>query len=105
MVFPFSVLFMWLICQTLADFPFRDITLSWDARVDDIVSRLNITELTLQMAKGGSGDKGGPAPAIPKLGIGPYQWNEECLRGVLAAGEATGFPQSLGLAAAFRYVP
>jgi beta-glucosidase len=32
-----------------------------------------------QMAKGGGGKYGGPAPAIPRLGIGPYQWDTECL--------------------------
>lgn len=48
----------------------------------------------------------GPAPPIPRLGIGPYNWNTECLRGdAEAPGWATAFPQALGLAAAFRYRP
>ena len=83
-------------------FPFNDPSLPWDVRVDDIVVRLNLTELMQEMAKGGAGAKGGPSPAIPRLGIGPYQFNEECLRGVIGAGKATAFPQALGLAAAFR---
>lgn len=46
----------------------------------------------------------GPAPPIPRLGIAPYNWNTECLRGdAEAPGWATAFPQALGLAAAFRY--
>ncbi|KAK6170929.1 hypothetical protein SNE40_019209 [Patella caerulea] len=49
------------------------------------------------MAKGGSGING-PAPAIPRLGIGPYQWNTECLHGDVGEN-ATSFPQSIGLAA------
>lgn len=48
--------------------------------------------------------RNGPAPPIPRLGIGPYNWNTECLRGdAEAPGWATAFPQALGLAAAFRY--
>lgn len=46
----------------------------------------------------------GPAPPVPRLGIAPYNWNTECLRGdAEAPGWATAFPQALGLAAAFRY--
>ncbi|XP_052242270.1 uncharacterized protein LOC127852358 isoform X2 [Dreissena polymorpha] len=90
-----------LLRQTLCSFPFENISLPWDDRVDDIVSRLNLKEIMLQMSHGGAGTKGGPAPAIKRLGIGPYQWNEECLHGAAEAGEATAFPQAIGLAAAF----
>ena len=51
------------------DYPFRDVTLDWPTRVDDLVSRLSLDEITLQMARGGGGALGGPAPAIPRLGI------------------------------------
>nr|KAG5694882.1 hypothetical protein BaRGS_029499 [Batillaria attramentaria] len=44
---------------------------------------------------------GQPAVAIPRLGIGPYQFGTECLRGDVDAGNATAFPQALGLAATF----
>ncbi|XP_005113327.1 probable beta-D-xylosidase 7 [Aplysia californica] len=84
------------------DFPFRNTSLPWDKRVDDLVSRLTLEEIQVQMSRGGAGDLGGPAPAIPRLGIGPYQWDTECLRGDGAAIEnATGFPQAIGLAATF----
>ncbi|XP_039209267.1 probable beta-D-xylosidase 2 isoform X1 [Crotalus tigris] len=84
------------------DFPFRDPTLSWEERVDDLVNRLTPKEMILQMARGGA--KGnGPAPPIERLGIGPYNWNTECLRGdAEAQGWATSFPQALGLAASFN---
>ncbi|XP_067673889.1 uncharacterized protein [Haliotis asinina] len=83
----------------LADFPFRNTSLSWSARVDDLVSRLTIDEIQRQMARGGAGTDG--TPPIPRLGIKPYTWNTECLRGDVRAGNATGFPQALGLAASF----
>ncbi|XP_070805536.1 uncharacterized protein [Pituophis catenifer annectens] len=83
------------------DFPFRDPTLSWEERVDDLVNRLTPEEMILQMARGGA-LKNGPAPPIARLGIGPYNWNTECLRGdAEAPGWATSFPQALGLAASF----
>ena len=42
------------------------------------------------------------APAIERLGIKPYSWGTECLRGDVDAGPATAFPQALGLSAMFR---
>ena len=39
----------------------------------------------------------GPAPAIDRLGIKPYQWGTECLSGDVSAGPATSFPQALGM--------
>ncbi|XP_005105841.1 probable beta-D-xylosidase 6 [Aplysia californica] len=84
------------------DFPFQNTSLSWDERVDDLVSRLTLEEIQVQMARGGTKEIGGPAPAIPRLGIGSYQWDTECLRGDVDAVEnATGFPQAIGLAATF----
>ncbi|XP_059161838.1 xylan 1,4-beta-xylosidase-like isoform X2 [Physella acuta] len=83
-------------------YPFQNTSLPWDERVDDLVARLTLQEIQLQLARGGTGDYGGPAPAIPRLGIGPYAWNTECLRGdVDAAGNATAFAQAIGLAATF----
>ncbi|XP_061167474.1 xylan 1,4-beta-xylosidase-like [Saccostrea echinata] len=82
-------------------YPFRNTSLPWDVRVKDLVSRLTIEEIVVQMSRGGSGPRASPAPAIPRLGIGPFSWNTECLRGDVYAGNATSFPQSLGLAATF----
>ena len=39
----------------------------------------------------------GPAPAIPRLGIKPYQWGTECLSGDVNTGPATSFPQAIGM--------
>ncbi|XP_052554728.1 uncharacterized protein LOC128088344 [Tympanuchus pallidicinctus] len=82
-------------------FPFRDPTLPWHRRLEDLLDRLTPAEMVLQMARGGA-LRNGPAPPIPRLGIAPYNWNTECLRGdAEAPGWATAFPQALGLAAAF----
>ncbi|XP_076466996.1 uncharacterized protein LOC143298149 [Babylonia areolata] len=83
------------------DYPFRNVSLPWATRVDNLVSLLTLTEVQLQMARGGHGRDVSPAPPIPHLGVGPYSWNTECLRGVVNAGPATSFPQALGLAATF----
>ncbi|KAK3097189.1 hypothetical protein FSP39_007295 [Pinctada imbricata] len=56
--------------------------------------------MVLQMSKAGAG-KNGPAPAIPRLNISQTQWNAECLHGDVQAGNATSFPQALGMAASF----
>uniref|UniRef100_A0A1I8JFU3 Fn3_like domain-containing protein n=1 Tax=Macrostomum lignano TaxID=282301 RepID=A0A1I8JFU3_9PLAT len=88
-------------CQADEDFPFRNVSLPWPDRADDLVGRLTAQELVQQLAKGGGGPFGGPAPAIARLGIGPYQWNTECLRGAVKSGQATSFPQAVGLAATF----
>ncbi|XP_067676794.1 uncharacterized protein [Haliotis asinina] len=94
------VLILKCLC-VLGDYPFRNTSLPWDVRVEDLVGRLTLEEMQEQMARGGHGNFGGPAPPIPRLGIGPYSWNTECLRGDVGAGNATSFPQALGLAAAF----
>ena len=82
------------------NFPFNDVTLPWNERVDDLVNRLTLQEMTDQMANGG---RLTAAPAIERLGIAPYPWGAECLRGDVQAGSATSFPQALGLSASFRY--
>ena len=41
------------------------------------------------------------APAIPRLGIPAYNWWNEGLHGVARAGQATMFPQAIGMAATF----
>ena len=83
-----------------SDYPFNDPTLSWNERVQDLVVRLTVDEMTLQIAMGGRTTH---APGIERLGIKPYPWGSECLRGDVQAGPATSFPQALGLAATFRY--
>lgn len=88
------------IVQAAADLPFRNISLSWEDRVNDLVNRLTLEEKVYQMAFGGGAtDK--PVPAIQRLGIGPYQFDTECLHGVMSM-KSTSFPQAIGLSASFR---
>lgn len=82
------------------NYPFQNTSLSFAYRVDDLVSRLTLDEVVDQLAKGGAGGDG-PAPAIERLGVPPYQWNTECLRGYGMAMDATCFPSPIGLAATF----
>ncbi|XP_052810014.1 uncharacterized protein LOC128238290 isoform X5 [Mya arenaria] len=96
-----ACLILFLYWETWAQFPFQNPSLPWDNRVDDLVSRLTIEEIMWQMASGGAEMKGGHAPPIPRLGVGPYQWDEECLHGDARSGQATAFPQAIGLSAAF----
>ncbi len=82
-------------CATVsaADFPFRDPSLSFEQRVEDLLKRLTLEEKITQLMN--------DAPAIERLGIPAYNWWNECLHGVGRAGVATVFPQAIGLAAAW----
>jgi beta-glucosidase len=73
--------------------PFRDTAQPTDTRVRDLVSRLTLQEKTNLM--------GAFNPGVPRLGIAPYIWWNEALHGIARAGEATVFPQAIGLAATF----
>jgi len=77
-----------------AGYTFRDATLPINTRVDDLVSRLTTTEKIEQMFN--------DTPAIERLDIPAYNWWNEALHGVARAGEATVFPQAIGLAATFN---
>ena len=70
---------------------YRDASQPVEARVDDLVRRMTIEEKAAQMQN--------VAPAIPRLGIPPYDYWNEALHGVARAGEATVFPQAIGMAA------
>ena len=78
-------------------YPFMDPELPWEQRVDDLVGRLTLEEIVNQTMH----INHQPVPAIPRLGIKPYIWNTECMRGQVATN-TTAFPQSLGLAASFE---
>lgn len=71
-------------------FPYQDVDLPIEDRVDDLVSRMTLEEKVSQMVY--------DAPAIERLGIPRYNWWNECLHGVGRAGIATVFPQAIGLA-------
>jgi beta-glucosidase len=70
----------------------RDPSQPFDARVQDLVSRLSLVEKVSELSC--------DAPAIPCLGIPAYSYRNEGLHGVAAhSGYATVFPQAIGLAA------
>ena len=70
---------------------YLDVSKPVEARVADLVSRLSIEEKASLMMNGSAG--------VPRLGIPKYDWWNEALHGVARAGEATVFPQAIGLAA------
>ena len=75
-------------------YPFQDSNLPIEKRVDDLVSRLTLSE-KVQMMKHKS-------PAIERLGVPAYNWWNEALHGVARTSEkVTVFPQAIGLAATF----
>jgi beta-glucosidase len=81
------------ICMARQDpstLPFRNPALSFEERVNDLVSRMTLQEKTDQLLY--------TAPAIPRLGIPAYTWWNEALHGVARAGYATVFPQSITIA-------
>ncbi|CAH8661740.1 unnamed protein product [Schistosoma haematobium] len=75
---------------------FRNLSVSIKKRLDDLISSLTIEELVEQMANGGAGPTYGPAPAIPRLKIKPYQWRTNPNQGL-----CTSFVSHINQAASF----
>src|SRR3984885_7245197 len=73
---------------------YKDASQPIDARVKDMVSRLTLEEKVSLL--------GFQSKAVPRLGIPAYNWWNEALHGVARAGEATIFPQAIGMAATFN---
>ena len=57
----------------------------------------------MQLARGGA-NTNGPAPAIARLNISAYNWNNEGIHGYVSEKYSTGFPSPIGLAAMFKWV-
>ena len=74
-----------------AAFPFQNIDLPLEERVEDLIGRLTVDEKISQTMM--------DSPAIERLGIEHYHWWNEALHGVARNGTATVFPQAIGLAA------
>ncbi|EPH42002.1 glycoside hydrolase family 3 C-terminal domain-containing protein [Streptomyces aurantiacus] len=74
--------------------PFRDPELPLGKRVDDLLSRLTLTERISLLHQ--------YAPGIPRLGIAPFRTGQEALHGVAWMGPATVFPQAVGLGATWN---
>jgi beta-glucosidase len=75
---------------------FRNPALAINVRVDNLVSSLTLEEKISLL--------GYQSKAVPRLGIPAYNWWNEALHGVARAGEATVFPQAIGMAATFNDV-
>jgi beta-glucosidase len=76
------------------DTVFRDPRQPLRARVDDLLARLTPAErLTLLHQY---------QPAIPRLGLAAFKTGTEALHGLAWLGEATVFPQAIGLAASWN---
>ncbi|MBQ4801573.1 glycoside hydrolase family 3 C-terminal domain-containing protein [Aquimarina sp. MMG015] len=83
-------------CETKKEttYKFKDPKLSINERVSDLISHMTLSEKVSQMRY--------DAPAIERLGIPAYNWWNECLHGVARAGEATVFPQAIGMGATWN---
>jgi beta-glucosidase len=78
--------------QPQANAPYLNPDLPPEQRAKDLVSRMTLEEKVLQMQNS--------APAIPRLGVGVYNYWNEALHGV-ASGRATVFPEPIGMGASF----
>ncbi len=76
------------------EFDFQNPELSRDARINDLIGRMTMEERISQLTN--------VSPAIERLGIPGYDWWNEALHGVARAGNATVFPQAIGLAATWN---
>jgi beta-glucosidase len=78
--------------QEYKSFPMWNYNLSFEQRVNDLVSRLTLEEKVAQMLN--------TAPAVPRLGILAYDWWNETLHGVARTPfKVTSYPQAIGMAA------
>ena len=94
-IFLFLSLCLTATSLTKAQIPiYKDAGKPLDERVHDLVSRLTLQEKVSLL--------GYNSKAIPRLGIPAYNWWNEGLHGVARAGEATIFPQAIGMAATFN---
>lgn len=78
-------------CTLSAQEKYKDVSLDFEKRAADLVSRMTLDEKATQMTHISS--------AIPRLGVPAYNWWNECLHGVGRSGLATVFPQAIGMGA------
>ncbi|HZF92391.1 glycoside hydrolase family 3 C-terminal domain-containing protein [Streptomyces sp.] len=80
--------------QTPPTPPFRDPSLPYAKRVDDLLSRLTLDEKISFLHQF--------APAVERLGLAAFRTGQEALHGVAWMGPATVFPQAVGLGATWN---
>lgn len=92
----FSILFALTFLIFASNIPFasaqndyQNANLSVDQRVNDLISKMTLTEKISQL--------GNQATAISRLGIPAYNYWSEALHGVARSGLATSFPQAIAL--------
>src|SRR5215510_12923484 len=73
---------------------YRDQTRTTETRATDLLKQLTIEEKVSLL--------GYQSKSVPRLGIPAYNWWNEALHGVARAGNATIFPQAIGVAATFN---
>jgi len=73
---------------------FRNAKAPIEARVTDLLHTLTLQEKISLL--------GNTSPAIERLNIPAYNWWNESLHGLARAGEATVFPQAIGMSATFN---
>jgi beta-glucosidase len=71
--------------------PFREPKLSFDERADDLLGRLTPAEKIAMLHQ--------RSPAVDRLGLAEWHTGQEALHGAAWRGEATVFPQAVGLGA------
>ena len=89
----FGILIMVCISTACSQEVYKNTRFSAEKRADDLLARLTLEEKVMLMQ-----DRN---PRIERLGIKEYNWWNEALHGVARAGNATVFPQPIGMAASF----
>ncbi|MBF4470466.1 glycoside hydrolase family 3 protein [Flavobacterium sp. HJJ] len=81
-------------CNAQNQYRFQDYNLTFEERVNDLVSHLTLEEKVSQMLNS--------SPAIERLGIPAYDWWNETLHGVARTPfKVTVYPQAIAMAATF----
>jgi len=96
--------------EATSGFPFCDVSLTTQKRVDDLVSRLEVLEKLRMLTARESQDP--MSHAVPRLGVPEYDWGANCVHGVQSRCTLpdkdglvrcpTSFPNPIGLGAAFN---
>ncbi|PZD96269.1 beta-glucosidase [Paenibacillus sambharensis] len=76
--------------STTNKYPFQNPDLPVETRINDLVSRMTLDEKINQMCQ--------YQDEIPHLGVKPYKHGTEAAHGIAWLGEATTYPQPIGLA-------